>query len=130
MLALGVVIVSRSRSFATDVTAILFGDVLAIRPADLVLLAVALVVLVGTCAALHRPFVAVGPEEATGAVPAGAHAFGQSVCVLRKPAAEGEQAGSPHGAAGTEAEAARMRRRADRRAWRRGRADGGGAGPG
>ncbi|MGY1653925.1 zinc ABC transporter permease AztB [Geodermatophilus sp. SYSU D01119] len=67
MLALGVVIVSRSRSFATDVTAILFGDVLAIRPADLVLLAAALVVLVGACAALHRAFVAVAFDPRTAA---------------------------------------------------------------
>jgi ABC-type Mn2+/Zn2+ transport system permease subunit len=58
MLALGVAIVSRSRSFATDVTAILFGDILAIRSGDLVLLAGALVVLVGTTVLLHRPFVA------------------------------------------------------------------------
>ncbi len=67
MLALGVVIVSRSRSFATDVTAILFGDVLAVRPADLVLLGSALVVLVGACVALHRPFVAVSFDARTAA---------------------------------------------------------------
>ena len=67
MLALGVVVVSRSRSFATDVTAILFGDVLAIRPADLLLLAGALVVLVGACAVLHRPFVAVAFDPRTAA---------------------------------------------------------------
>lgn len=65
MLALGVVIVSRSRSFATDVTAILFGDVLAIRAAELTVLAGALVLLVTACAALHRAFVALAFDERT-----------------------------------------------------------------
>lgn len=58
MLALGVIIVSASRSFATDLTAILFGDVLAIQPADLLGLAIALVVTVLVATAFHRPFVA------------------------------------------------------------------------
>ncbi|MGY1814558.1 zinc ABC transporter permease AztB [Blastococcus sp. SYSU D00820] len=67
MLALGVAIVSRSRSFATDVTAILFGDVLAIRSADLVLLAAAMVGLVGATALLHRPFVGLAFDPRTAA---------------------------------------------------------------
>ncbi|RBY86911.1 zinc ABC transporter permease AztB [Blastococcus sp. TF02A-26] len=67
MLALGVLIVSRSRSFATDVTAILFGDVLAVRQSDLVLLGAGLVVLVSVCAACHRAFVAVSFDERTAA---------------------------------------------------------------
>lgn len=58
MLALGVIIVSSSRSFATDLTAILFGDILAIRSADLVGLAIALLVTGGVAVAFHRPFVA------------------------------------------------------------------------
>jgi zinc/manganese transport system permease protein len=58
MLALGVIIVSHSRSFATDLTAILFGDILAITESDLVMLAVALAVTVLIAAAFHRPFVA------------------------------------------------------------------------
>ena len=58
LLSLGVVIVSRSRSFATDLTAVLFGDVLAIDAGDLVFLAVALVVAVAVVVAFHRPFVA------------------------------------------------------------------------
>ncbi|SFQ71049.1 ABC-type Mn2+/Zn2+ transport system, permease component [Amycolatopsis arida] len=41
MLSIGVIIVSHSRSFAVDLTGFLFGDVLAVRAADLVLLAVA-----------------------------------------------------------------------------------------
>ncbi|MGY2066781.1 zinc ABC transporter permease AztB [Blastococcus sp. SYSU DS0619] len=67
MLALGVLIVSRSRSFATDVTAILFGDVLAVRPGDLVLLAVGLLLLLAVCAAFHRSFVALSFDPRTAA---------------------------------------------------------------
>ncbi|WP_409330215.1 iron chelate uptake ABC transporter family permease subunit [Trujillonella humicola] len=67
MLALGVLIVSRSRSFATDVTAILFGDVLAVRRSDLVLLAVGLVVLGAVCLLFHRAFVALSFDERTAA---------------------------------------------------------------
>ncbi|WP_022902759.1 MULTISPECIES: zinc ABC transporter permease AztB [unclassified Curtobacterium] len=58
MLALGVIIVSGSRSFATDVTAILFGDVLAVTSADLVGLAAAAAVALGTAICFHRPFTA------------------------------------------------------------------------
>ncbi|MBB3674854.1 zinc ABC transporter permease AztB [Modestobacter versicolor] len=67
MLALGVVIVSRSRSFATDVTAILFGDVLAIRTPDLLVVGTALVVLVGVCALFHRSFLALAFDRRTAA---------------------------------------------------------------
>ena len=58
MLALGVVVISHSGSFATDATAILFGDVLAITAADLALLAVATTVGVAVAALFHRPLVA------------------------------------------------------------------------
>ncbi len=58
MLALGVIIVSGSRSFATDVTAILFGDVLAVTRTDLAGLATAVLVALGIAAAFHRPFTA------------------------------------------------------------------------
>jgi len=58
MLALGVIIVSHSRSFATDLTAILFGDILAIGSTDLVTLAVALAATLAIAALFHRPFVA------------------------------------------------------------------------
>ncbi|MFI6907046.1 zinc ABC transporter permease AztB [Nonomuraea sp. NPDC050394] len=58
MLALGVIVVSHSESFAVDLTAFLFGDVLGVRPRDLAYLAVAL----GVCAVIallgHRLFVA------------------------------------------------------------------------
>jgi zinc/manganese transport system permease protein len=58
MLALGVIIVSHSRSFATDLTAILFGDILAITESDLLMLAAALAVTILIAVAFHRPFVA------------------------------------------------------------------------
>ena len=65
MLALGVVIVSRSRSFATDLTAILFGDVLAVRTVELTTLAVALVLVVAVCAVAHRALVALAFDRRT-----------------------------------------------------------------
>ncbi len=58
MLSLGVIIVSHSRSFATDATAMLFGDILAIRSGDLWLLAGAAAVTVTVAALFHRRFVA------------------------------------------------------------------------
>ncbi|MBF4568061.1 metal ABC transporter permease [Plantibacter sp. VKM Ac-2880] len=67
MLALGVIIVSSSRSFATDLTAILFGDILAIRNADLLGLAVALIVTVLVAIAFHRPFVALAFDRRVAA---------------------------------------------------------------
>lgn len=67
MLALGVIIVSRSRSFATDLTAILFGDVLAIRAEDVAGLAVACIVTVIVAALCHRPFVALAVDPRVAA---------------------------------------------------------------
>jgi ABC-type Mn2+/Zn2+ transport system permease subunit len=58
MLALGVVIVSRSQSFAVDLTDFLFGDVLAIRPEDLLALAAALGVTTAAVLIGHRAFLA------------------------------------------------------------------------
>lgn len=58
MLALGVIIVSHSGSFATDATALLFGDVLAISATDLAVIAGATVLTIGIAAACHRSFVA------------------------------------------------------------------------
>lgn len=58
MLSLGVVIVSRSASFAVDLTGYLFGDVLAIGPRDLWLLAGAVLLASVLAAAGHRGFVA------------------------------------------------------------------------
>src|SRR5690606_34544504 len=58
MLSLGVVITSRSRTFTTDVTDLLFGDVLGVTADDLRGQAVAAAVVLGACAVLHRPFLA------------------------------------------------------------------------
>ncbi|UYQ79234.1 zinc ABC transporter permease AztB [Glutamicibacter sp. JL.03c] len=58
MLSLGIIIVSHSRSFATDATSMLFGDILAISTADLWLLAAALLLSMAIAAKFHRAFVA------------------------------------------------------------------------
>ncbi|MBB2949090.1 ABC-type Mn2+/Zn2+ transport system permease subunit [Actinoplanes lutulentus] len=58
MLSAGVIVVSHSRSFATDLTAFLFGDVLAIRVPDLLLLRGALVVTGVISVVFYRPFLA------------------------------------------------------------------------
>ncbi|GAA1930224.1 hypothetical protein GCM10009689_06600 [Brevibacterium antiquum] len=53
MLAVGVVIVSHSQSFAVDLTGFLFGDVLGVRGHDLIVLAVAACLGVLACTLLH-----------------------------------------------------------------------------
>ena len=58
MLALGVVIVSSSKSFATDVTAILFGDALGVTAADIRTQFIAAVLVAISTAVLYRPFLA------------------------------------------------------------------------
>jgi ABC-type Mn2+/Zn2+ transport system permease subunit len=58
MLATGVVIVSRSQSFAVDLTGFLFGDVLSVRPVDLAVLSGALAAALLLAALCHRYFVA------------------------------------------------------------------------
>ncbi len=61
-LSLGIIVISASRSFATDASAILFGDILAIGSTDLVALAAALVVTVVVAALGHRSFVALAVD--------------------------------------------------------------------
>jgi ABC-type Mn2+/Zn2+ transport system permease subunit len=63
MLALGVVIISRAGSFAVDLTAILFGDVLGTDTREVVFLAVAALAVAGICAAFHRPFLVLAFDE-------------------------------------------------------------------
>ncbi|WP_257998374.1 zinc ABC transporter permease AztB [Zhihengliuella halotolerans] len=58
MLSLGIIIVSHSRSFATDATVMLFGDILAINRTDLTMLAIAFAVTATIAAVFHRSFVA------------------------------------------------------------------------
>ncbi|MEU6019101.1 zinc ABC transporter permease AztB [Streptomyces sp. NPDC047515] len=63
MLSLGVIIVSRSQSFAVDLTGFLFGDVLAVRSADLAHLMGALVIALLISVLGYRPFVALAFDE-------------------------------------------------------------------
>jgi ABC-type Mn2+/Zn2+ transport system permease subunit len=58
MLALGVIIVSRSGNFATEVTSLLFGDVLGVTPADLRGQAVAAALVLTAATLGYRPFLA------------------------------------------------------------------------
>lgn len=68
MLSLGVLIISRSGSFAVDVTAFLFGDVLGVRTADLAVQAVAAVLAIVLSVAFYRPFVALAFDERKAAL--------------------------------------------------------------
>lgn len=58
MLSLGIVIVSKARSFATEVTALLFGDVLGVTREDIQVQLIAAVVVVLAGIVLHRPLLA------------------------------------------------------------------------
>ncbi|MEU3302006.1 zinc ABC transporter permease AztB [Streptomyces sp. NPDC006678] len=79
MLSLGVIIVSRSQSFAVDLTGFLFGDVLAVRQQDLFLLAAALFAALVVSVLGHRAFLALAfdPRKAQtlGLRPRLAHAM-------------------------------------------------------
>jgi len=63
MLALGVIVISHAGSFATDATAILFGDILAITSSDLVVLGVAVTVGIAAATLTHRSLVALAIDE-------------------------------------------------------------------
>jgi len=63
MLALGVILISRSGSFAVDLVAILFGDVLGTSWGDLVVQAVAAVVAVGGVILFYRPLLVLSFNE-------------------------------------------------------------------
>lgn len=67
MLALGVIVISRSASFATDLTAFLFGDVLGVTDGDLVVQAVVTVVVLVASVVLHRPLLALALDETKAA---------------------------------------------------------------
>lgn len=68
MLALGVIVISHSGSFATDATAILFGDILAITASDLLLLAFAAVAGLAVATVFHRSFVALSLDPRIASV--------------------------------------------------------------
>ena len=63
MLALGVIIISRSGSFAVDLVTILFGDVLGTTQSDVLIQAVAAVAAVGGVVVFHRPLMALSFNE-------------------------------------------------------------------
>lgn len=77
MLSLGVVIVSHSDSFAVDLTAFLFGDVLGVTRGDVGVIAGAAAAGVLVCVLLRRPFTAltfdVGKAHTLGMRPGAAH---------------------------------------------------------
>ena len=58
MLSLGVVIVSKARSFATEVTALLFGDILGVSQSDINGQLVGVAVVAVASLILYRPFLA------------------------------------------------------------------------
>ena len=78
MLALGVVIISREDTYAGDLTAFLFGDVLGVRPSQVRMQALVAVGTLVAVVALYRPFLALSfnrEKAATlGQRPALAHA--------------------------------------------------------
>jgi hypothetical protein len=78
MLSLGVIIVSRSQSFAVDLTGFLFGDVLAVREQDLLLLGGALLLALAVSVLGHRAFLALAFDarkaQTLGLRPRPAHA--------------------------------------------------------
>ena len=65
MLATAVILISRSQSFAVDLTGFLFGDVLATRPGDLLFLLAALMVALVITVTGHRAFVALSFDPRT-----------------------------------------------------------------
>jgi ABC-type Mn2+/Zn2+ transport system permease subunit len=68
MLALGVVIISRSDGFAGDLTSFLFGNPLGVTTGDLVFQLVALVVILGAVTLLYRPLLVLSFNETKAAL--------------------------------------------------------------
>jgi len=63
MLALGVILISRTASYSGNLTSILFGDVLGVTRTDMVVTAVILVVTIIASAVLYRPFLVLAFNE-------------------------------------------------------------------
>lgn len=63
MLALGVILISRTASYTGSLTSILFGDVLGVTSTDVVVTGVLLVVAIVTSALLYRPFLVLSFNE-------------------------------------------------------------------
>lgn len=77
MLSLGIVIVSKARSFATEVTALLFGDVLGVSRDDVRAQMIGAAIVVVATVVLYRPFLALTfnrmKARSLGMKPAAAH---------------------------------------------------------
>lgn len=77
MLSLGIVIVSKARSFATEVTALLFGDVLGVSRDDVRAQMIGAAIVVVATIVLYRPFLALTfnrmKARSLGMKPAAAH---------------------------------------------------------
>jgi ABC-type Mn2+/Zn2+ transport system permease subunit len=56
MLALGVVLISRTEDYAVDLTALLFGDVLGVEGTDVIVTALLTLAVLALVVALYRPF--------------------------------------------------------------------------
>lgn len=86
MLSLGVVIVSKARSFATEATALLFGDILGVTWADIRAQLVATAVVVLASFVFYRPFLALTfnplKSESLGMRPKLAHAAMMALLAL------------------------------------------------
>lgn len=63
MLSLGVILVSRTPSFAGNLTSILFGDALGVSRSDLIVLSVLLVAVALASVVLYRPFLVLSFNE-------------------------------------------------------------------
>jgi ABC-type Mn2+/Zn2+ transport system permease subunit len=77
MLAVGVVLISRTSSYTGSLTGILFGDILAVSRSDLAVLGAGAVLAVAMSVALYRPFLALSfneqKAEVLGMLPKVAH---------------------------------------------------------
>lgn len=67
MLAAGVIVISRSRSFTADVQSLLFGDVLGVTWTDLRMQALVAALVVATCVVGYRAFLVLAFNEAKAA---------------------------------------------------------------
>ena len=68
MLRIGVILISRTPSFAGNLTTILFGDALGVTTGDLVVLAVVAAVAVAASILLYRPFLVLAFDEQKAAL--------------------------------------------------------------
>ncbi len=68
MLGVGVILVSRTPSFAGNLTTLLFGDALGVTTRDLVILAIVAVVAVVASVLLYRPFLVLAFDEQKAAL--------------------------------------------------------------